>query len=111
MRFGLLRFGLLRFGANHQGPVGGRSVDATRLTLDLLQSPLELSVGATEVFELEFHRSVFRIEIIDEVFESSVSLSHLLDIQLGDGSLAAGWKTHQQQPKQHPARKVPLAER
>jgi hypothetical protein len=81
------------------------------LTLDLLQSPLELSVGATEVFELEFHRSVFRIEIIDEVFESSVSLSHLLDIQLGDGSLAAGWKTHQQQPKQHPSRKVPLAER
>jgi hypothetical protein len=69
------------------------------LTLDLLQSPLKLGIGATQVLELEFHRSVFRIEIIDEVFQSSVSLGHLLDIQLGDGSLAAGWKTHQQQPE------------
>jgi hypothetical protein len=57
------------------------------LALELLESALELRIGPTKVFDLEFHRSIFSIEVIDKIFEGSIPLSHLLNIHLGNCAL------------------------
>jgi hypothetical protein len=59
------------------------------LTLEFLQSTLKLRVGASKIFDLEFHRTILGIKVINEVFESSIPLSHLFDIQFRHGSLSA----------------------
>ena len=67
-----------------------------RLALKLLKSALELRIGPSQILELEFHRTVFGVEIVDKVFQGAIPLGHLLDIQLRDRSLATPGRAYQQ---------------